>query len=476
MQFFHPSLRALIVIAATIALLAGCAKPTQLEEILARGELRVLTRPGPTTYFLGAHGAGGLDYELAQQLAGELGVRLQMIPLERNADVFEALKAGRGDIAAAHLTPPALLDPTLRFGQPLFYSQPVLIHRSSTPAPTALDDLGDEAISVLARSAEVAVLRKAKTKHPALRWREVNLGLDELLEVISNEEVGFALADENLVAASLAMYPSIRLGLKVGAPQPVAWAFRHVAEDDSLQLTTERFFARLRATASLDKQIQRYQRGDREQDVVQDFFFLRHLEERLPRYLPMFERAAAKHDLDWRVLAAVGYQESHWNPLARSPTGVRGLMMLTRDTAARLGVKDRLNAEESIFGGARYLREMLNQVPERIGMPDRLYFALAAYNIGIGHFEDARRLTQYRGGNPDRWEDVRATLPLLSRAIWHSKTRLGRAPGGQAVEFVQNVGDYLKTLEWQSNNANFAARFAKREGSAKADAAGGAGP
>ena len=144
----------------------------------------------------------------------------------------------------------------------------------------------------------------------------------------------------------------------------------------------------------------------------------------------------------------MGYQESHWNPDAVSPTGVRGIMMLTEATARQLGVEDRVDPRQSIFGGARYLRRIKRKIPERIAEPDRTWLALAAYNIGFGHLEDARILTQANGGDPDRWEDVREHLPLLADPKWHTRTRHGYARGGQPVHYVENIRYYYDVLLW----------------------------
>ena len=173
--------------------------------------------------------------------------------------------------------------------------------------------------------------------------------------------------------------------------------------------------------------------------------FQRRIEERLPQYEELF-KAAAGEDVDWRLLAAISYQESHWNPDARSPTGVRGLMMLTNDTASQLGVEDRTDPAQSIAGGAEYLRWVRGKIPERIPEPDRTWLALATYNIGFGHLEDARKLTQRGGGDPDRWNDVRRHLPLLAKKKYYETVRHGYARGGEAVAYVENIRTYFDLL------------------------------
>ena len=127
-------------------------------------------------------------------------------------------------------------------------------------------------------------------------------------------------------------------------------------------------------------------------------------------------------------------------------------MMLTQATAEQVGVKDRTNPKESIFGGALYLKQRLKKIPERIPEPDRTWFALASYNVGFGHLEDARIITQKLGKNPDKWLDVKQSLPLLTKKKWHSKTKYGYARGNEPVIYVDNIRSYLDLLLWYTNN------------------------
>lgn len=176
--------------------------------------------------------------------------------------------------------------------------------------------------------------------------------------------------------------------------------------------------------------------------------FARHLQQRMPRYERHFRQAGEQHRIDWRLLAAIGYQESMWEPEATSKTGVRGLMMLTQRTATAMGVSNRLDPQQSIQGGARYFAEVHAGLPDSISEPDRTWFALAAYNIGGGHLQDARKLTREAGLNPDKWLDVKKILPRLSQKQWYSKTRYGYARGGEPVHFVNNIRRYYDILSW----------------------------
>ena len=224
-------------------------------------------------------------------------------------------------------------------------------------------------------------------------------------------------------------------------------ATRRVATD-TLYFAAAEFLESVRNDDMLDQFRANQMNTSRQFDFANTYTFLKHLLERLPKYRALFHQVAADYALDWRLLAAMAYQESHWNPKAVSPTGVRGLMMLTQRTAKQLGVKNRLDAVQSLKGGARYLIIVKNKIPERIPEPDRTWLAVASYNVGFGHLEDARILTQKFGRNPDKWMDVKQQLPLLSERKWYKQTKRGYARGHEPVVYVKNIQDYYKMLVW----------------------------
>jgi membrane-bound lytic murein transglycosylase F len=166
----------------------------------------------------------------------------------------------------------------------------------------------------------------------------------------------------------------------------------------------------------------------------------------LPKYRPTFEAAASRHNLDWKLVAALSYQESHWNPNARSHTGVRGIMMLTRETAAGMGLEDRLDAENSIRAGTRYLARLHRQVGADVPEPDRTLMALAAYNIGYGHLKDARILARRMGKPDDSWHGVRSVLPLLQQKKYYTTLEHRYARGNEAVGYVDRIRTYYNIL------------------------------
>lgn len=176
--------------------------------------------------------------------------------------------------------------------------------------------------------------------------------------------------------------------------------------------------------------------------------FAQRIETRLPRYQGLMQRAAQQNHLDWTLLAAMSYQESHWDADATSPTGVRGLMMLTKETARELAVTDRLNPRQSVLGGARYFASLRDRLPTTVAEPDRTWMALAAYNMGMSHLEDARILTQHLGKNPDRWTDVKQHIPLLQDPAYYPYLPNGYARGKEAIAYVERIRQYHTILSW----------------------------
>ncbi|MFP5506647.1 MAG: membrane-bound lytic murein transglycosylase MltF [Gammaproteobacteria bacterium] len=431
--------------------LAACGRPdTLLERIKANDELIVATRNAATTYYEGPHGPTGLEYDLAALFAEHLDVRLRLVVPENFQDILGLVERGEAHIAAAGLTVTEARKRRVRFGSAYQTIMPQLVYRSGNPRPRDLDEISG-VLEVLAGSSHEERLRELHAEHPQLTWRSnENLESAELLHLVWEQLIDYTVADNNELAIHQRYYPELRVAFDLNpVPDTLAWAFT-AGGDDSLYREAEAFFAKLRKTGKLDQLLERHYGHVADFDYVGTRRYMSHIAQRLPEYIPLFEAGAAETGLDWRLLAAVGYQESHWDPEATSPTGVRGLMMLTRNTMRFLGLDDRTDPEQSILGGARYIRMLKDKLPERITDPDRTWLALAAYNVGYGHLEDARILTQKRGGDPDKWMDVKEALPLLAQKKWYTQTRYGYARGHEPVRYVENIRSYYDILVWET--------------------------
>jgi Predicted soluble lytic transglycosylase fused to an ABC-type amino acid-binding protein len=263
--------------------------------------------------------------------------------------------------------------------------------------------------------------------------------------MVNDHLLDYTVVDSNQFQLIRGQFPNLNVAFDIAKPEKIAWAFP-LGEDLSLYNEAVKFLNNLKETGVL-KQLQNKHFGYSKQlNYVGICTFRQHAQNRLGKLKPFFHLAAETYNFDWTLLAAVAYQESHWDPKATSPTGVRGIMMLTKATAKQMKVSNRLDPAQSIKGGARYLRTRIQKIPERIPEPDRTWMALASYNIGFGHLEDARILTQQQGGNPDRWIDVKKRLPLLTQKEWFEKTKHGYARGNEPVTYVENVRQYIKML------------------------------
>lgn len=441
--------RSLFVCAALVAAaIPGCGNPegSTLEEIRRTGELVVLTRYGSTTFFESRDGLDGYEYALTQAFAESLGVKVRYVILDSIPEVLEAIQSGRGHLAAAALTRTEEREQIYKFGPDYkTVQQQVVCYRGGT-VPKDVSELPSVRLLVIDGSSYVERLRELKQDVPDLEWgTTVELSTDEVLEQVSRQDVDCAVADSNIVAINQRYFPDLEVAFPISEEQSLAWVLPPGASGLAARL--ERWFAEADDTGLLAGLDERYYGHVIIFDYVDTKRYMRRILSRLPSYRESFERAGEEHDIPWKLLAAVSYQESHWNPRARSPTGVRGMMMLTLPTARAMGVDNRLDPGQSIMGGARYLAEMIQRIPEEVEGEDRLWFALAAYNIGFGHLLDARELAKRLGQDPNRWHSLKTVLPLLSRKKHYRTLKHGYARGSEPVNYVERIRSYLDMLE-----------------------------
>jgi membrane-bound lytic murein transglycosylase F len=306
-------------------------------------------------------------------------------------------------------------------------------------------DLDDRTLQIIADSSYSERLHELKTEYPRLRWQEVeDSSTEQLLESVWLRQTDCVVADSNIVSINRRYYPELRVAFPLTEPQSLAWVLN--PRWSGLKNAIEEWLQVIEKSGELAVIMDKYYGHVELFDYVDMRKFINRVGERLPRYRDWFEQYAEKYGLDWSLLAAQAYQESHWRPDAKSPTGVRGMMMLTQATAGQMKVSDRLDPKQSIQGGAKYLARMLGRIPESVHPEDRVWFALAAYNVGFGHLRDARTLARRLGKNPDRWVDLKEVLPLLSQKKYYKTLKFGYARGMEPVRYVQRIRDYQQVL------------------------------
>ncbi len=430
-------------------LVASCSFPPPiLEQIKQKGELVVLTRNSATTYYEGRDGLTGFEYDMVKMFADELGVKVKFIVPKQFSDTLPMLVNGEAHIAAAGLTITPNRKTMVRFGSPYHTITQQLIYKMGNNKPRNLKDTVGSLFEVVAGSSHEEELLRHKQNIPDLDWiANSELGSEELINLVWEGILDYTIADSNEVLVNQRFYPELAVAFDLTEPEELAWAFPH-SEDSSLYDAAWEFFHRMKLTGKLDRLMERYYGKTVNIGFVGTNTFKFHTELRLPKYINYFKQAAKDNNFDWKLIAAAAYQESHWDRDAISPTGVRGIMMLTSNTARGLNIENRVDPKQSIFGGARYLRNIEKRLPKRIKGKNRLWMSLAAYNVGMGHLEDARIITQRHGGDPDSWNDVQTYLPLLSQEKYYKETKHGYARGREPVTYVENIRTYYNLLTW----------------------------
>ena len=444
-----------------IPLLFSCNEQKQsasFTRIIERGYVSVGTLFGPNSYYAQADGYAGFEYDLAKKYAAYLNVDLKIVPSYSLDELFIKLNTGEVDLLAAGLSVTDKRLSRFRFAPSYEQVSQKLVFKQGKVRPRELSDLTGK-LMVMASSSHVENLEILKKKNNELNWLETSeFDGEELLLKILDEEIDYTVIDSNALAVNRRYYPEVSVGFTIKKAEPLAWMVDKNGDDAMLASLIE-FFGQVHHNGTLLALNDKSYGHLEEFNYVETRTFIRAVSTKLPEYRALFEKYA--QEIDWRLLAAISYQESHWRPHARSHTGVRGMMMLTLNTAKQMGIKSRLDAEQSIRGGSKYFKRMINKMPDRIPSPDRIWFALAAYNVGFGHLNDARIITQQQGGDPDRWVEVKTRLPLLQQKKYYKKTKYGYARGKEPLRYVENIRRYYDTLTWLDTKATEATEAAE---------------
>lgn len=428
----------------------------------AQHDLVVLTRPGPLTYNDDDNGnISGLEHDLVEAFAQDLGVAVKYI-VAKPDELDSRLDSSRYHLAAAWLSPndeqPYPATP------PIFLTNDVLAQNDASLPLTEKSQLAGKTIHAMAGTRQAATLRKLTEEIKGLTVVEVAEGdILDLLEALGNGKVEYVAMDANLEDLATQFVPTLNTTLALSEERPIVWLLGPHPNAE-LAARAKAFIERIQLDGTLARLEDRYfghVRRLEQGDIVK---FLGEIETTLPRLRKHFEAAEAITGIDWRLIASVAYHESHWDPNATSYTSVRGIMMLTEETADRLGVSNRLDPRESIVAGARYINILKDQLASEIREPDRTWLALAAYNIGPGHFNAARRLAKLLNADDGNWFEMKRILPLLAQPKYYQKIKSSRARGGEAVILVENIRSYYDIL--LRNERPYQSLAARMEGNA----------
>ncbi|MCB1954466.1 MAG: membrane-bound lytic murein transglycosylase MltF [Rhodocyclaceae bacterium] len=409
------------------------------------GELRVAIRQDAVAYREGPDGKPeGFEHDLLVALGEHLGVPVKFEIFATSAATLRAVERGNVHLAAASLIPNA--ERRVRWSRGVRPVDYVLVGSSEGPAINNETELVGHRIGVRKGSVPARALESMQHRVPGIRMVFARIGGEtELIERVASGELDFAAADRLSYQVMANYHPELRVAMPLNLKTETAWA---LAPDtaDALAGTIDDFLATAHASGLIDRVSERYFGHVDRLDEQRVAAFLTRIQTRLPQYRDLFIEAGRRYGLDWRLIAAVAYQESQWDPTATSYTGVRGMMMLTYETASRLGIKDRLDPRQSIMGGARYLSLLRDELPEAIPEPDRSWMAVAAYNVGMGHLQGARAIARSLDKDHTSWKDMKAVLPLIARPAYAARLRSGRGRGGEAVIMTESVRNYYEIL------------------------------
>ena len=411
--------------------------------IQQRGVLVVGTINNPVSYFIGSEGQSGLEYELSKAFADYLGVKLEMTVKDNAEELFAALERNEIDIAAANLLYQPKKTEVFQIGPAYYSASWQLVYRNGATRPQSLNQLNGKLM--IAAGTELPTLLSEKLgKNPQLKWEiDDKQTQEELLIQVAEGKLDYTIANSIDVSAAQQVRPKIAVAFDVTDESTVHWYLPNSSYSE-LQATLLDFTNNAIENGLIARIEEKYFNHFSQFDYVDMNSYTRAIEKVLPKYDQLFKKHQG--DLDWRMLAAIAYQESHWDANATSPTGVRGMMMLTKATASRMRISNRTDPEQSIKAGSEYLHWLISQVPTSIPKEDRIWYALTAYNMGLGHMLDVRRLTKNLGGDPDNWLDVKKNLPLLAEKRYYSNLKYGYARGYEAFQYVENIRRYMNSI------------------------------
>ncbi len=416
-----------------------------LHKIINDGQITVITRNSAHCYYTYRDEPMGFEYELAKEFAAYLGVQLKLNIIEDWEEMIPALEDGIGAVIAAGMTITPKRQKQAAFSDGYMDIQQHIISRRNSAKIKKPEDLSGKTIHV--RTATSSQERLEELQKQGIEFTiqlHHDLPMEALIQHVDNGEIEFTVADSNVALLSRRHYPGAIMAGAISDLQQLGWAVHPEAR--RLKAKINSFFKLIKNDGKYDEIYNKYYGNVTSFDYVDLSIFHRRIKTRLSRYSPFIKAAANKHGFDWRLISAQIYQESHLNPRAKSPAGAKGLMQLLSKTAQSLGVKDVYNPVENINAGVQHLKNLYDLFDGSEGT-DRMLIALAAYNIGQGHIQDARRLAIEMNLDPNSWESLAKTLPLLRFRKYYKKSKYGYCRGTEPVRYIKQIMIYYDILK-----------------------------
>jgi len=416
-----------------------------VERIQQAGKLRLITSNSINTYYYYEKKPTGLEYDLAMEFAKYLNVDLDIVTPGWN-NMFAYLDQGKGDFIASGLaiTKERLDDAT--FSIPYMTIQQRVVHHNLVFGPKNIDDMMFRTFHIRRGTSYHSRLEKIKASGIDFNYiLHDNIPTEDLIAMVHNREIKFTIADSNIALLSQRYYPDIQIGIPIQEKESLAWAVHK--NDTEMLAEINRFFLYANENGILKNIIDKYYENTQDFDVYELKKFHERIQDRLPKYIKIIQEESEKYNFDWRLVAAIVYQESHFNPNAKSFTNVRGLMQVTSAAAKEMGITNRLNPEQSIRAGIKYLDKMYQKFAHIQDNYQRILFALASYNIGYGHVMDALGIAEKKGLDMDTWQTLKITLPLLSKSQYYQTTKHGYARGWEPIQYIERILTYFDILK-----------------------------
>jgi len=430
-------------------ILAEPAGKGTLEDIKEKGTITVIMTNNANVYYSYRDEYMGFEYDLVKRFAEFLGVNLEVITPGWDK-MFQALNSGKGDMIAAGLT---ITNPRKKLADfsegYLEVQQQVIVHKNNNSV-NKIKDLNGKTIHIRPKTSYEQRLEELKNNGLDIDivFYE-NMPTEEIIRMVAEKEIEITVADSNIAKLNQRYYPDIRIAFPISEPQQLGWAVRN--NSNKLRKKINEFFDIIEKDGTFSQIYERYYRSASIFDYVDIKRFHRRLKTRLPKYKDIIKKTAEKYGFDWRLIAAMVYQESHFNPYAKSYTGVRGLMQVTQRTAKEMGIKNRINPELSVKAGVAYLAKIYQRFDEIKDPETKMLFALASYNVGYGHVRDAQDICRSKGWDPKTWSSLRKALPLLRERKYYKNTTYGYARGTEPVRYVRRIMTYYDIIKQKAH-------------------------